>query len=305
MSTFSNFVDSVNSQCFQCPRHCGAERADENSLGFCGVPNAFRIAKISLHPFEEPCICGGKGAGTVFFCGCNLRCIFCQNRDISHGNILGTEMSPDALCRAISDLQSKGASCIDLVTPTHYTEQLIPVLRAVRKSLKIPVVWNSGGYESVDTLRKLEGLVDIYLPDCKYYSAGLSSALSGADDYFPVACSAIGEMLRQVGGATFSQDGSLLHGVLIRHLVLPSHRNDSIALLRALAEKFGPDAFLLSLMSQYTPEFAPAECEKSLHRRLTSFEYETVLEEADKLGFSGYSQRLSSASASYTPNWNR
>ena len=232
------------SACFQCPRRCGATRADDGHVGFCGVPSAFRVARVSLHPFEEPCLCGAHGAGTVFFCGCNLRCVYCQNRDISHGDVRGETLDSDTLSERILALRDAGAACLDLVTPTHYTRELIPLLRALKPRLGIPVVWNSGGYEAVESLRHLEGLVDVYLPDCKYFSS-------------------------------------------------------------ALAAEFGSSRFLLSLMSQYTPDFAAPDCEKSLHRRLTTFEYESVRDAANRLGFRGYAQSLSSASATYTPSWGR
>lgn len=293
------------SACFQCPRRCGATRADDGHVGFCGVPFAFRVARVSLHPFEEPCLCGAHGAGTVFFCGCNLRCVYCQNRDISHGDVRGETLDSDTLSERILALRDAGAACLDLVTPTHYTRELIPLLRALKPRLGIPVVWNSGGYETVESLRHLEGLVDVYLPDCKYFSSALSGQLSGAPDYFPVACAALAEMLRQVGNPVFDASGILTRGVMVRHLVLPGHRADSIALLEALAAEFGSSRFLLSLMSQYTPDFAAPDCEKSLHRRLTTFEYESVRDAANRLGFRGYAQSLSSASAAYTPSWGR
>ena len=289
--------------CTQCPRRCGVSRADMGHVGVCGVPSAFRVARIALHPFEEPCLSGAAGAGTVFFCGCNLRCVFCQNREISRCEIPGEELDASALVSRILALCDAGAACVDLVTPTHYTAQLVPVLQALREKVRVPIVWNSGGYESAETLQLLEGLVDVYLPDCKYFSGVLSGQLSGAPDYFPVALAALREMLRQVGEPVFGEDGRLLRGVLVRHLVLPGHRQDSIALLRALASELGADRVLLSLMSQYTPDFAPPECEKNLHRRLTTFEYESVRAEANRLGFSGYAQSRASASADYTPKW--
>ena len=293
------------SDCMQCPRKCGVSRTDDAHVGFCAVPAAFRVARIALHPFEEPCLCGKHGAGTVFFCGCNLRCVYCQNRDISHGDVRGEELDAQTLAERILALRDAGAACLDLVTPTHYTRELVPLLRSLKPRLEIPVVWNSGGYDSVESLRLLDGLADIYLPDCKYFSSALSERLSGASDYFSVARAALAEMLRQVGDPVFDASGTLTRGVMVRHLVLPGHRADSIALLEALAAEFGPSRFLLSLMSQYTPDFAPANCEKSLHRRLTTFEYESVRDAANRLGFRGYAQSLSSASAAYTPSWGR
>lgn len=289
--------------CMQCPRRCGATRTDAAHLGLCGVPAELRVAKIALHPYEEPCISGTHGAGTVFFCGCNLRCVYCQNREISHGLLQGEPLDATTLEKRILALHDAGAACIELVTPTQYTTALLPILQKLKPQLEIPVVWNSSGYESVDTLRLLEGLVDVYLPDCKYASAELSARLSGAPDYFAVAMEAIKEMLRQAGTPVYAPSGQLLRGVVVRHLILPGYRKDSIAVLRALANRFGNGQFLLSLMSQYTPDFALPDCDKSLHRTLTTFEYESVWEEAERLGFSGYSQARASASAAYTPQW--
>ena len=303
--------------CTQCPRACGVRR-DAGELGFCGVPAAFRVARIALHPWEEPILCGKNGSGTVFFAGCNLRCSFCQNRDVSRGGNAGREMTAADLEREILSLQDAGAANVNLVTPTHYTLQLIPVLRSLRPRLRIPVVWNSGGYESVETLRLLEGLVDIYLPDCKYLDTALSARCSHAPDYAEVCFAALPEMLRQVGRPRYAPDGTLCGGMILRHLILPGCRADSMNLLRALASRFGTDAFLLSLMSQYTPDFAvdadlaPAPgsspCPQdrlaaSLHRKITTFEADSVLSLAADLGFSGFSQSRSSASPSFTPEF--
>ena len=287
--------------CMQCPRACGVDRA-AGQLGYCGVPWEFSVARAALHQWEEPSISGNRGSGTVFFSGCNLRCVFCQNHEVSH-HALGQTVNAERLIELMLRLRDEGAHNINLVTPTPYARQLVDVLRAVRPKLGIPVVYNCGGYESVETLRLLDGLVDVYLPDFKYADAALSSAYSGAEDYFEIALAALSEMLRQVGPPRFDADGMLLGGVIVRHLVLPSHRKDSIAVLHALAERFGSDAFLLSLMSQYTPDFA-MECPYSaLHRRVTSFEYDTVLRTVEELGFAGYFQARSSASASFTPDF--
>ena len=291
---------SLPDVCRQCPRACGANRSQ--TVGFCNSPAEFRVARVDLHPWEEPAICGKSGAGTIFFTGCNLRCVYCQNRAISRGNC-GKPMTCDQLAAEMLALQERGAACIDLVTPTHYTVQLVPVLRAVRPRLHVPVVWNSGGYESAATLRALSGLVDIYLPDCKYFDDRSARTLSSAPDYFPVFCAALEEMLAQVGPPVHAPDGSLLRGVIVRHLVLPGHRSDSLAILEALASRFGTSAFLLSLMSQYTPEFAADAPDPALHRRLTTFEYRSVLDRAADLGFSGFSQSRSSASPRFTPDF--
>ncbi len=288
--------------CDQCPRKCNIDR-DGEKRGFCQTGSVFSVARISRHAWEEPIISGKNGSGTVFFSGCNLRCVFCQNRAISRADI-GKSMRADELADAMLQLVADGAQNVNLVTPTHYTRQLVPLLEAIKPRLGVPVVWNSSGYESVDSLRALDGLVDIYLPDMKYFSGEISAVYSAAPDYFEVAVKAFAEMLRQTGAPRFSADKSvLLRGTLVRHLVLPGHRKDSIALLNALHDRFGSDAFLLSLMCQYTPDFAMDSPYKNLHRRLTSFEYQSVLSVASSLGFDGFSQDLSSATTAYTPDF--
>ena len=288
--------------CNQCPRKCNVDRS--RALGFCGVPEGFRVARVALHAWEEPVISGERGSGTVFFCGCNLRCVFCQNREVSRAT-LGRELSAEELAAKLLRLQEQGAHNLNLVTPTPYARQLIPLLKALKPRLSIPVVYNCGGYEDVETLRALEGLVDVWLPDFKYFDADLAKRYSAAPDYFPVALDALREMLRQCPTRAFAKDGTLARGVIVRHLVLPSHRADSIALLEALAREFGSDAFLLSLMSQYTPTFAKDAPDPALHRRLTSFEYEKVLDTATRLGFDGFRQSRSSAPELYSPDFSK
>lgn len=287
--------------CKQCPRECGVDRSVSES-GFCGMSSAFRVARIALHPWEEPCISGTNGSGTIFFSGCNLRCVFCQNHSISHLR-QGTELSARNLEKAMFSLQEQGAHNINLVTPSHYAMQLRPLLEHIKPSLSVPIVYNCGGYERVETLRALEGLVDIYLPDIKYHSTQLSQKYSDAPDYYPIAEAALAEMLRQQPREQFGTDGLMQKGVLVRHLVLPACRKDSIALLSALAERFGSGAFLLSLMSQYTPDFAADAPFPELYRRVTTFEYNSVLEHAQRLGFDGYFQGRSAADASFTPDF--
>lgn len=289
--------------CHACPRNCGIDRSLQT--GFCGVGGEIRIARAAKHPWEEPCISGKSGSGTVFFCGCNLRCVFCQNREISRDINAGRTVTAEELSSILLRLRDEGVENINLVTPTHYVMQLIPVLRELRPRLGIPIVYNCGGYESVEALRALDGLIDVYLPDAKYFSPALSSRYSAAPDYFQILMQALHEMLRQTGAPRFDENGMLTRGVIVRHLVLPGCRKDSIDLLRALHAEFGRDAFLLSLMSQYTPEFAPANADKNLRRRLTSFEYESVQSVADELGFSGYLQERASASAAFTPDFSQ
>lgn len=288
--------------CELCPRRCGADRAS-GEVGFCRQGADLRISRAALHPYEEPCISGDRGSGTVFFVGCTLRCLYCQNREISRSNTAGRVLTPEELGKILLDLQEKGAHNVNFVTPTHFTDQILASLATVKDRLQIPVVWNTSGYERIETLQSLEGWVDVYMPDLKYGSGELGEKYSAAPDYTERALSAIEEMVRQTGAPLFDGDGMLRRGVLVRHLVLPSHREDSIRLLRMLAERVDPQRILLSLMSQYTPDFAMDTPYKNLHRRLTSFEYQSVMKEAEALGFQGYMQARSSAQKAYTPDF--
>ena len=291
-------------KCNICPRECGIDRS-RSEMGFCHAPDGFLVAKTMIHKWEEPCIAGERGAGTVFFSGCNLRCVYCQNIDISRGD-KGKLLTDGELEKAIFELVDQGAECVEFVTPTHYTDRLAALLERIKPKLADPVVWNSGGYEKVESLRMLDGLVDVYLPDFKYFDGEIAKAYSAAPDYFEVATAALGEMLRQVGKPQFDEKGKLQKGVIVRHLVLPSHRNDSVAVLRHVAEKFGAESVLLSLMSQYTPDFyVSSGCaeHKNLCRRLTKFEYDSVMKVAGELGFDGYFQGVDSASKKYTPDF--
>lgn len=287
------------SLCVQCPRRCGADR-DNGETGYCRETGTLRIARAALHPWEEPPISGRTGSGTVFFSGCNLRCVFCQNGHVSHAG-LGRNVSPEELAAEMLRLRDEGAANINLVTPTHFTEQLIDVLSAVKPTLGIPVVWNSGGYESPETIYRLAGLVDIFLPDFKYVSPELSAAYSGAPDYGEVAATALRTMYELVGDVAFDGDGLMKKGVLVRHLVLPGCRRDSVAVLHKIADTVPVGGVRISLMSQYTPEFAAQCAYANLHRRVTSFEYDDVVKQAVSLGFEGYFQRRSSATERYTP----
>ena len=301
-SKFYYWRDSV--ACNICPRECGVDRAS-GQLGFCRAPELYAVAKLMIHKWEEPCIAGENGAGTVFFSGCNLRCVYCQNIDISRGD-KGEIMTDGELEKAIFALVEDGAECVEFVTPTHYTEQLAELLSRIKPKLNVPVVWNSGGYEKDESLRKLDGLVDVYLPDFKYFDGEIARTYSAAPDYLEVATAALGEMLRQVGKPQLDESGKLRRGVLVRHLVLPSHRNDSISVLRHIADKFGSESILISLMSQYTPDFyVGSACveHKNLCRRLTKFEYDSVMKVADELGFEGYFQGFASANKQYTPEF--
>ena len=296
-------------KCNMCPRECNKDR-DLGEIGLCHCPSDFSVAKVMLHKWEEPCLVGENGAGTIFFSGCNLGCIFCQNRSISR-NANGRIMSDRELEKEIFTLVDGGASCIEFVTPTHYSERIATLLLRIKHKLQVPVVWNSGGYEKADTLRALNGLVDIYMPDFKYFSHEIAKKYSSAPFYRDFAISSLLECVRQVGKPQLNEKGMLERGVIVRHLILPSHRSDSIAVLELLADEIGVDNMILSLMGQYTPDFyieLEKECGanenfKNLRRRLTSFEYDSVLSRATELGFDGYFQSLDSASKSFTPEF--
>lgn len=288
--------------CNICPRKCFADRGTDIK-GFCGEGEKMAVSRIGLHMWEEPSISGSRGSGTIFFRGCNLRCVFCQNKLISRGGGAYRELDSKALAREMLSLRDMGAHNINLVTPTHFATQIAESLTLVKEELGIPVVYNSSGYESVETLRALDGLIDIYLPDFKYASRKLAEDYSNAPDYPKVAEAAVAEMFRQVGANVIDSDGIMRRGVIVRHLVLPSCRADSFDVLDILCRILPKNEFKLSLMSQYTPEFA-ADCQfKNLRRRLTSFEYDSVLEYAISLGFDGYFQNRSSATSAYTPDF--
>ena len=287
--------------CELCPRRCGVDRS-RGERGVCDSGDLARVARVSLHAFEEPCISGLRGSGTIFFSGCSLGCVFCQNRAISRSPV-GEEMDRHALGEAMLSLQEQGAHNINLVTGTHFCDRIAEALSDIKPRLHIPVVYNTSGYERVQSLRMLEGLVDVYLPDFKYASSELAARYSFAPDYPEVAVAAIAEMYRQTGAFVLDGEGMVQKGTMVRLLVLPSHRADAMAVLRLLRDAVPPEKIRLSLMSQYTPEFAADAPDRALHRRVTRFEYESVVEEAVRLGFDGYCQQKSSASASYTPNF--
>ena len=289
-------------ECDICPRKCFADRGADKK-GFCGEGDTVTVSRIALHKWEEPSISGTRGSGTIFFRGCNLRCVFCQNKLISRGGGAYRELDPKSLAREMLTLRDMGAHNINLVTPTHFALRIAEALSLVKCELGIPVVYNSSGYESVDTLKKLDGLIDIYMPDFKYASAKLSADYSNAPDYPSVAEAAVLEMFGQVGENVFDNEGIMQKGLIVRHLVLPACRADSIAVLDTLCRILPKDKFKLSLMSQYTPVFA-ADCEfKNLHRKVTTFEYNSVLEHAIALGLDGYFQNRASATSAYTPDF--
>lgn len=280
--------------CTLCPRRCGAERTAEAGGGFCRMPGGLRVARAMLHHWEEPPISGQNGAGTVFFSGCTQGCVYCQNGDISAGGF-GKDISTARLREIFEELIAQGAHNIELVTPTHFLPWILP---ALTPRLPVPVVYNCGGYERVETLRALEGLVDVYLPDLKYADGALAAELSGAADYFPVACEAIREMFRQVGPYVL-EDGLLTRGVVIRHLVLPGYLDNTRRVLDWIAETFTPGDVLVSLMSQYTPT---ANMTGRLARRVTAAEYRAAADYMRNCGITdGFVQERTSAEEAYTP----
>ena len=286
-----------------CPRGCAVDRS-AGERGFCGVTNEYVVGSADFHFYEEPCISGTRGSGAIFFSGCNLRCVFCQNRDISR-EIYGKKYTENELISKMLELQERGAHNINLVTATPYSLFIAKTLEKAKKDLKIPVVYNCGGYESIESLRALDGLVDIYLPDFKYFDDALAREYSSAPNYATTAGEALVEMHRQVGKLTLDENGIATRGLIVRHLVLPACREDSRAILKYISEILPTEDVTLSLMRQYTPDFANENAPKNLKRRLTSFEYDDVLNYAISLGFDGFSQDKDSAKKDFTPKFDR
>ena len=283
--------------CDLCPRHCHAERTESTGAGFCGIPAGIVAAKAMLHHWEEPCLSGTRGAGCVFFTGCNLGCVYCQNGSISRERF-GKPVAPARLREIFDELIAQGAHCIDLVTPTHFTPW---IAEALREPLPVPVVWNCGGYESVSTLRTLEGKVQIYLPDFKYADKALAMDLSCAEDYFEVVKAALDEMFHQVGPYQIDENGLLRSGVIVRHMVLPGRLDNTRRVIDYVAGRFAPGEVLFSLMSQYTPQ---AGATGALARRVTGAEYRAAVEYMRACGIcDGFVQEKSSAKEEYTPDF--
>ena len=294
------WLTQLMSDCTLCPRNCHADRTLGNN-GYCGSSDRLFAARAALHFWEEPCISGTNGSGTVFFSGCNLRCIFCQNHNIALG-VIGKEIPLTHLSEIFLELQEKGAHNINLVTPSHYIPQICIALdKAKLQGLSIPVVYNTGSYEKPESLRYLEGLVDIYLPDFKYYSSQLSQAYSHAPDYFTVASKAIEEMYRQVGKPVFdNRTGLMQKGIIVRHLLLPGQTRDSKKILRYLYETYKNDIYV-SIMNQYTPMPHMAEDER-LNRPISPEEYARILHFAEMLGIeNGFVQEGETAKESFIP----
>ena len=293
MQTLLDFTN-----CHLCPRNCGVNR--NISEGFCGCSSTLKAARAALHHWEEPCISGTRGSGAVFFSGCTLKCCFCQNHLISQGSF-GKEITPKHLGEIFLSLQEQGAHNIDLITATQFLPLILPALDLVKHKLHIPVVYNCGGYEKKETLALLKDYIDIYLPDLKYYSSVLSKRYSKAENYFEVASLAILSMIEQTGGLQYDQHGILQKGVIIRHMVLPGCKDDSIQLLHWMKDTLPEGSYLLSLLSQYTPFYKSCEYPE-INRRITTYEYNKVLDTAIALGLTdGFMQEKSSAKEEYTP----
>lgn len=295
-------IQSWMKKCSLCPRNCGVNRLD-GQKGFCGVDAEILVARAALHMWEEPCISGKEGSGAVFFSGCSLGCGFCQNNKISRGQT-GKKITVEYLAELFFQLQGQGANNINLVTAGHFLPQVALALENARAhGLKIPVVYNSSGYEKADTLKILEGLVDIYLPDFKYMDSELAGKYSHAPDYPQIAKAALKEMVQQVGTPGFDERGMMKKGVIVRHLLLPGHVKNSREVLKYLYETYG-DRIYISIMNQYTPMPAMKDDPK-LSRKVTDREYERLLDYALSLGLNnGFIQEGETAKESFIPEFN-
>ena len=293
-------MKDVLNECRLCPRNCSINR-NCGEIGFCGAGNKITVGKYYLHKWEEPCITGENGSGTIFFTYCNLRCLFCQNYKISTLNY-GIEISIDKFSEICLELQDRGATNINLVTPTHYVPLIIEGIKLAKKNgLSIPIVYNSSGYENVDTIKLLDGIVDIYLPDLKYYSNEYSIKYSKCRDYFKYASEAIDEMVRQRGNCVFDKEGNIISGVIVRHLLLPGMENDSKKILKYLYEKYRDNVYI-SIMNQYTPI---RKCEyEELNSKIDDSVYDEVIDYAWDIGIrNAFIQEDGTQSESFIPDF--
>lgn len=283
--------------CTLCPRNCGVERTAESGAGVCRMGTQPKIARAALHMWEEPCISGTRGSGAVFFSGCGLRCVFCQNEAISQQGE-GKIVTPARLAEIFRELEAQGAHNINLVTAAHFVPAVLEALSLYRPN--IPIVYNSSGYESIETLRMLSGVVDIYLPDYKYIDPNMAAMLSGARDYPDVAFAAIAEMIRQTGAPVYDENGMMQRGTLIRHLVLPGLTGDSMKILTRIRDEF--PGIPVSLMGQYTP-CGRALSMPGMDRKIKKKEYARVLAHMEAIGLDGYRQELGSADGAFIPSF--
>lgn len=293
-------VESIKN-CILCPRECRINRED-GKRGYCGMDSRIYAARAALHMWEEPCISGEKGSGAVFFSGCGLRCIFCQNREIAIGKS-GKEISVEKLGEIFLNLEKQGAANINLVTGAHYVPQIIEALEIAKgKGLSVPIVYNSSGYEKVETLKLLEGYVNVYLPDFKYMEVSLAEDFSNAPDYLERAKAAIEEMVRQTGNCVFNEDGYIEKGTIVRHLILPGHTVNSKKVLEYLHSTYGNEIFI-SIMNQYTPVYEQKKYTE-LNRKVTEREYKKVLDYALEIGLeNGFWQTGDTAKESFIPDF--
>lgn len=289
------------SGCVLCPRNCGVDRRS-GKRGYCGMPGEIYAARAALHMWEEPCISGEEGSGTVFFSGCPLRCIYCQNRKIALGDT-GKPITLSRLCDIFFELKEKGANNINLVTPTHYADKIaVAIEMAKNKNIGIPFVYNTGNYEKVETLKMLEGLIDIYLPDFKYYSPDIAKQYSNAPDYYEYAMKGLKEMYRQTGKPEFDERMMMRKGIIVRHLVLPGHTKDSKKVIESVYKEFGDNVYI-SIMNQYTP-LEEMKSDKLLGRKLTQAEYDEVVDYAIDIGVeNGFIQEGETAKESFIPSF--
>ena len=289
-------------KCSLCPRSCNVDRKFDTKMGFCQMPEDVYLARAALHKWEEPCISGVEGSGAVFFTGCQLRCVFCQNYNIAAGR-KGKKVSVERLAEIFLELQAKNANNINLVTPTHYVPAIIKALEISKnQGLNIPIVYNTSAYENIDTLKSLEGLIDVYLPDLKYVSSQASAKYSNAPDYFDVATKAISEMYRQTKTPIFNEKGIMVRGMIVRHLMLPGLLNDTKAVIKYLYDTY-KDNIYISIMNQYTPLKQVANI-KELNRKITKREYNKVIDYAIELGIeNAFIQEGATAKESFIPEF--
>lgn len=288
------------SNCKLCPRNCGINR--EKYKGICGADDKIKVALVSIHEYEEPCISGGNGSGTIFFSNCNLKCVYCQNFKISREGF-GKEITVERLAEIFIEQQNRGVNNINLVTPTMYVDSIILAIKIARKNgLSIPIVYNSSGYENVETIKKLDGYIDVYLPDFKYASNKLAKKYSNVDNYVESAISAISEMIKQVGKPVYNKDGIITKGVIIRHMILPNNVLNTKMVLKRISEKFSNDS-VISIMAQYFPT-GDAKLYPEINRKITKEELEEVENYLEELSlYNGYIQELGEHEEEYIPDF--